>query len=141
MDSLLNSLGLTPEGPPTITAYKDGAEAEVVAEAAPSPASGTNSTSKGKTAIIVGSIVGGVLVLIAVTVSVVLCLRKRRAKRNAEEKRTEEEAARQSKRYVGAMANLSLKSDMKKSVDDPSFVVKGGVDTPTSPTQRNYFKV
>ena len=144
MESMLGALGLTLQAPPAMVAFKDGVgmaapgAAGAAAQATAAPAA--TSSSGLSTGVIAGIAVGAAILLIVVIAGTVVLVRRRRAA--AEEKRTAfmaEARAKEGDRHVGAHAKLSIKAANVKDVSDPFSIIKGGVDTPTSPTQRTYF--
>lgn len=130
-ESMLTSLGLTPQGAPTVTAYENNVSVPVPPPTATAPA--PPSSSKGlSTGAIVGIAVGGAVALIAIVAVGVVVVRKRRAAKVAQ-------LGNPKLKYIGGEAKLAVKTESQKGANDPFAVVKGGVETPTSPTQRTYF--
>lgn len=138
---MLNALGFASQGPPMIVVFRNGIALQFPDTAVPSTAQKATSNSKLSVGVIAGIVAGSVALVIAIMAAAIYCIKGRKAK--AAEEKKQIVAANAKAAYVGGTAHLSIKTIKSKgsSFEDPFKVVKGGVETPTSPTQRTFFKL
>jgi len=154
-ESLLSALGLTAVVAPTVVAYKDGVKIEdpaAVAAASADVATSDSSSSALSTPAIIGIAVGCGVLLLAVILTTVLCIRRKRAaarkndlgsskEKNSGQFRSQQQ---QNGAFAGGMASLKVKTSLKadsgsevSSSKDDGTVLKGEQDiTPNSATFR-----